>query len=165
MWAIVKFDKKKFDFFKRELRTKLGHNHILYSPKILINKYKNNKLIKKEFSVLGDYVFLYDKKLQDKEILAKLQFVKGLKNILSGFLFYQKEIVKFINRCKEFENDSGYITQNFFDIQEVSKYKFMSGPFVNQIFQITNIQHNKIRILIGDLKTTIKKKEFLFNRI
>ena len=47
MWAIVKFDKKKFDFFKRELRAKLGHNHILYSPKILINKYKNNKLIKK----------------------------------------------------------------------------------------------------------------------
>ena len=33
MWAIVKFDKKKFDFFKRELRTKLGNNHILYSPK------------------------------------------------------------------------------------------------------------------------------------
>ena len=52
MWAIVKFDKKKFDFFKRELRNKLGHNHILYSPKILINKYKNNKLIKKEFQFI-----------------------------------------------------------------------------------------------------------------
>ena len=165
MWAIVKFDKKKFDFFKRELRTKLGHNHILYSPKILINKYKNNKLIKKEFGVLGDYVFLYDKKLKDKEILAELQFAKGLKHILSGFSFYQKEIVKFINRCKEFENESGHITQNFFDIQETAKYKFMSGPFVNKIFQIINIQQNKIKILIGDLKTTIKKKEFLFNRI
>ena len=108
---------------------------------------------------------MYDKKLQDKEILAKLKFIKGLKNILSGFLFYQKEIVKFINRCKELENDSGYITQNFFDIQEDSKYQFMSGPFVNKIFQIINIQHNKIKILIGDLKTTINKKEFLFNRI
>ena len=163
MWAIIKFDKKNFHFFKIELRNKLGRDHILYSPKILINKYKNNKLIKKEFSVLGDYIFLYDKKLKDKEILAKLQFAKGLKHILCGFLFYQKEIVKFINRCKEFENESGYITQNFFDIQEISKYKFMSGPFVNKIFQIINIQQNKIKILIGDLKTTIKKEEFLFN--
>ena len=57
------------------------------------------------------------------------------------------------------------MNQNFFDKQEVSKYKFMSGPFVNKIFQITNIQHNKIKILIGDLKTTINKKEFLFSRI
>ena len=135
MWAIIKFDKKNFHFFKKDLRNKLGHGHILYSPKILVNKYKNNKLIKKEFSVLGDYVFLYDEKLKDKEILAKLQFAKGLKHILSGFLFYQKEIVKFINRCKEFENESGYITQNFFDIKEISKYKFISGPFVNKIFQ------------------------------
>ena len=28
MWAIVKFDKKKFDFFKRELTTKLGKNQL-----------------------------------------------------------------------------------------------------------------------------------------
>ena len=165
MWTIIKFDKKNFYFFKKELKIKLGRDHILYCPKILVDKYKNNKLIKKEFNILGDYVFCYDKKLQDKEILAKLKFVKGLKYILSGFLFSQEEIVKFINKCKEFENDSGYITQNFFDIHEVSKYQFMSGPFVNKIFQIINIQHNKIKILIGDLKTTINKKEFLFNRI
>ena len=97
--------------------------------------------------------------------MCESNYIKGLKNILSGFLFYQKEIVKFINKCKEFENDRGYITQNFFELQEILKYKFVSGPFVNKIFQIINIQQNKIKILIGDLKTTIKKKEFLFNRI
>jgi len=165
MWIVIKFDKKNFDFFKKELKIKLSCDHTLYCPKILIHKYKNNKLIKKEFNILDDYVFCYDKKLQDKEILAKLKFVKGLKYILGGFLFSQEEIVKFIDKCKEFENDRGYITQNFFDLQEILKYKFVSGPFVNKIFQIINIQQNKIKILIGDLKTTIKKKEFLFNRI
>ena len=65
MWAIIKFDKKNFNFFKKELKTRLGSNHILYCPKILIDKYKNNKLIKEEFNILGDYVFCYDKKLQN----------------------------------------------------------------------------------------------------
>ena len=165
MWIVIKFDKKNFDFFKKELKIKLSRDHTLYCPKILIHKYKNNKLIKKEFNVLGDYVFCYDKKFQDKEILIKLKFVKGLKYILDGFLFSQEEILKFINRCKEFENDSGYITQNFFDLKEISKYKFVSGPFVDKIFQIINLQKNTINILIGDLRTTIKKKEFLFNPV
>jgi len=165
MWIVIKFDKKNFDFFKKELKTKLSPGHTLYCPKILINKYKNNKLIKKEFNILGDYLFCYDKRFKDKENLAKLKFVKGLKDILSGFLFSQQEILKFIHRCKKFENNSGYITQNFFDLQEISEYKFVSGPFVDKIFQIINLQKNKINILIGDLKTTIKKKEFLFNPV
>ena len=49
MWAIIKFDKKNFNFFKRELKMKLSCEHVLYCPKILIQKYKNNKLIEKEF--------------------------------------------------------------------------------------------------------------------
>ena len=165
MWAVIKFDAKNFDFFKRELKTKLSCNHVLYCPKLLIQKYKNNKLIKKEYNILGDYVFCYDKKFQNEEILTKLKFVKGLKCILGGFSLYQEEIVKFINQCKKFENHNGYITQNFFQPQEDLKYKFISGPFVNTIFQIINIQKNKIKISMGDLKTTIKKEDFLFNPI
>ena len=165
MWIIIKYDSQNFDFFKKELETKLSCDYDLYCPKLLVQKYKNNKLIKKEFNILGDYIFCYDKKLKNKEILAKLKFVKGLKYILSGFTSSQNEIVKFINQCKKFENTEGYITQNFFKLQEESKYKFVSGPFVNTIFQIINIQKNKIKILMGDLKTTIKRKDFLFNPI
>ena len=113
MWAVIKFDAKNFNFFKRELRAKLSCNHVLYCPKLLIQKYKNNKLIKKEYNILGDYVFCYDKKFQNEEILTKLKFVKGLKCILGGFSLYQEEIVKFISQCKKFENHNGYITQNF----------------------------------------------------
>ena len=165
MWAIIKFDKKNFNFFKRELKMKLSCEHVLYCPKILIQKYKNNKLIEKEYNILDDYVFCYDKKLNNKEILFKLKFVKGLKYILEGFSSSQEEIVEFINKCRELENNKGYITQNFFNLQKDLRYKFVSGPFVNKIFQIINIQQNKVKILMGDLKTTIKKKEFLFNPI
>ena len=66
-----------------------------------MDKYKNNKLIKKEFNILGDYVFCYDKKLQDKEILAKLKFVKGLKYILNGFLFSQKHFLNILFQFHE----------------------------------------------------------------
>ena len=165
MWTIIKFDVKNFDFFKKGLKIKLSCDHVLYCPKLLIHKYKNNKLIKKEYNILGDYAFCYDKKLQNKEILAQLKFVKGLKYILNGFSSSQEEIVKFINKCKKFENRDGYIDQNFFQLQENSKYKFATGPFIDTIFKIISIQQNKIKILMGDLKTTIKKKDFLFNPV
>ena len=165
MWTVIKFDRKKFSFFKNELRNKLSTEHFLYYPKLLVRKYKNNKLIKKEYNMLGDYIFCYDKKLANGEILAQLKFVKGLKYILNGSSASQDEIKQFIKTCKEFENKSGYITQNIFQLQKDQKYKFVSGPFIDKIFQIINIQQNKIQILLGDLKTTIKKKEFLFNPI
>ena len=163
MWIIIKFDKKKFNFFKQELKNKLSCNHALYSPKLLIQKYKNNKLIKKEYNILGDYIFCYDKKLKNKEILAQLKFVKGLKYILNGFLSTQEEIDEFIKKCKKLENQNGYITQNLFQLQKDLKYKFISGPFVDEIFKIIKFQQNKIKILMGDLKATIKKREILFN--
>ena len=163
MWTIIKFDKKNYNFFKTELKNKLSCDYVLYCPKILIHKYKNQKLIKKEYNILGDYIFCYDKNLKNKETLSKLKFIRGLKYILSGFSTSQEEIVQFIKKCKEFENSNGYITQSFFSLQENSRYKFASGPFINKIFQIINIQQNKIKILMGDLKTTITKKEFLFN--
>ena len=163
MWIIIKFDKKNFNLFKKELENKLSKDHILYCPKLLIEKYRNNKLTKKEYNILGDYIFCFDKKFKEKNTLSRLNFTKGLKYILSGFFSSQNEIVKFINKCKEFENSNGYIVQNIFQLQEDLKYKFISGPFVDKIFQIVNIQQNRIKILMGDLKTTIHKKQFLFN--
>ena len=53
--------------------------------------------------------------------------------------------------------------QNFFQLQKDLKYQFVSGPFVDKIFQIINIQQKGIKILMGNLKTTINKKDFLFN--
>jgi len=60
---------------------------------------------------------------------------------------------------------NGYITYNIFDISINSFYKFKSGPFVEKIFKIISLQKNKIDILMGEIKTTINKKDYLFSSI
>jgi hypothetical protein len=162
MWTVVKFDKKNFHLLKEDFKKKIGTEYIIYRPKILIQKYKKNKLINEEFNLLGDYLFCYHKNFNNSETINKLKFTRGLKYFLHGFIQSQKEIKKFIQKCKNYENNEGYLMQNFFELYTNSKYKFTSGPFVEMIFKIINLQKNKINILLGNMKTTIKKDEFLF---
>ena len=162
MWTILKFHKKKIGFLKKDFQEKLGNDHIIYTPKILVKKYRKNIVINKEISLLGDYLFCFHKNFRNPNIINQLKFTRGLKYFLTDFLISQNEIQNFVNKCKELENTKGYITQNIFEIIENKKYKFLSGPFADQIFKIMQIQKNKINILIGNLKTRINKKEFLF---
>ena len=163
MWTVLKFDKKKFEFLKKDISKKLGKNYEIYYPKLVIQKFKNNKLVNKEFDLLGDYLLCFHKDFSDSETIKKLKFCRGLKYFLNGFKSSQTEIEKFIHKCKKNENRNGLLTKNFLDLQIKSKYKFTSGPFVEKIFEIINLQKNKIDILMGNLKTTIKKEEFLFS--
>ena len=165
MWTIIKFDKKKLTFLKEDLKNKFGSNYFVYSPKLLIKKYKNNKTIKKEINILGDYILCYHKDFENREKTNKLKFCRGLKYLLNGFRESQNEIEEFVNKCKEFEDKDGYLTQSFYQLNINKKYKFISGPFSEKIFEIINLQKNKIEILMGNLKTKINKKEFLFNPV
>ena len=92
MWAIIKFDKKNLEFLKKNINKKLGNEVEFYLPKLFIQKYKNNKLVGREFNLLGDYLFFFHKKLGNKEILNTLQFTRGLKYFLEGFSGSQNEI-------------------------------------------------------------------------
>jgi len=163
MWTIVKFDKKKLDFLKEDFTKKLGKDFIIYNPKLFIQKYKNNKLINKEFSLLGDYLLCFHKGFKNPATINKLKFCRGLKYFLTGFIQSQNEIKKFVNRCKNSENKRGYLSQAFYQLHINSNYKFYSGPFAETIFKIIGLQKNKINILLGNIKTTIKKNDFLFN--
>ena len=165
MWVILKFKNKSIETLKKEFSKVLGKDYIIYMPKLFVKKYKNNKLIEKEFNLLGDYLFCFHKKLGDKKIINTLQYSKGLKYILNGFSQSQIEIKNFIQRCKKSETNNGYISQDFFDININSECQFISGPFSNTIFKIIEMQKNKIKILIGNLRTTINKKEFLFKPV
>ena len=78
---------------------------------------------------------------------------------------YQKDIKEFIEKCKKMENPKGYISHSLFEVNLNSKYKFFTGPFTEKIFKIINFKKNKIDILIGNLKTTINKKEYIFKPI
>ena len=42
MWTIIKFDKKRLGFLKKDFREKLGEDFAIYSPKLTFKKYKNN---------------------------------------------------------------------------------------------------------------------------
>ena len=163
MWTIVKFDKKKLDFLKEDFTKKLGKDFIIYNPKLFIQKYKNNKLINKEFNLLGDYLLCFHKDFKNPATINKLKFCRGLKYFLTGFIQSQNEIKKFVNRCKNSENKRGYLSQAFYQLHINSNYKFYSGPFAETIFKIIGLQKNKINILLGNIKTTIKKNDFLFN--
>ena len=47
----------------------------------------------------------------------------------------------------------------FFEIYEKLQYKFSSGPFVDKIFSIVSYQKNKLNILLGNIRTTLKRKD------
>jgi|TARA_B100001063_G_C16689068_1_gene516014 hypothetical protein len=162
MWTVLKLDKKRLSFLKEDFKNKLDMDFVFYSPKLLIEKFKKNKISKCEFDLLGDYVFCYHKKFEQPSTINILKFSRGLKYFLDGFISSQNEIQEFVNNCKKFENKNGYITHNIFKILADKKYKFSSGPFTSQIFKIIEIQKDKLSISIGNIKTKINKKSFLF---
>ena len=100
MWTIIKFDKKKLYFLKKDLQIKLGNNFKIYIPKLFLHKYKKNKLIEKEYNLLGDYLFCYHDDFSNNENIKKLQYSRGLKYFLNGFVKSQNEIIKFISNVR-----------------------------------------------------------------
>ena len=165
MWAILKFQKNNLSLLKDDLNKKLGQDMKIYIPKLRIQKFQNNKLKSKEINLLGDYIFCFHSNLKEKKIVNSLRYTRGLKYFLDGFNQSQKEIEKFIEKCKVSENQDGFLSKEFFELELNKKYKFSSGPFSDKIFQIVNLQKKRIKVLIGNMKTTIKRKEFLFTPV
>ncbi len=163
MWAILKFDRKNFHILKGDLKKKIGEDCIFYRPKMLIKKFRNNRIIHKEVDILGDYIFCFHSNFQKRTTINQLKFTRGLKYFLDGFVEFQSNIKEFIEKCKKLENERGFISESLFELKINSEYKFGSGPFADNIFKIINFNKNTINILIGNIKTTINKKEFLFN--
>ena len=114
---------------------------------------------------MGDYLLCFHKDFKNPSTTNKLKFCRGLKYFLNGFIESQNQIEEFVRRCKDSENKGGYLSTSFYQLHINSKYKFVSGPFAEKIFQIINFQKNRINILMGNIKTTIKKQEFLFNPV
>ena len=164
MWVVAKYDKKKANFFLEDLKKKLKNEVVIYNPRVKIEKFHKNKLISKEFNILGDYILCFNPQFENQKILNNLQFTKGLKYFLKGFYKSQNEIKEFIKKCKKSENDNGFLSSDFFDIKINKKYKFNNGPLTNLIFQVLEIQKTKFKILMSDKIATIKKG-FLFSSL
>lgn len=164
MWTILKFNKKDINLLFDDLKKKIGKDVIIYKPKIIVESFRKNKLVKKEIYLLGDYLLCYHEKFNQLDLRC-FAFLRGLKYFLNGSGVAQKEIKAFVDMCKNSENNKGFITTNFFELIKNQEYKFKTGPFAQKIFKIVNFQKNKIDIILGNIKTSINKKKFLFNPI
>ena len=133
MWTVIKFNQNNLNFLKKEIIKKLGKDVEIYSPKLLIQKFKKQKMVNIEFNLLGDYLFCFHDKFHRHETLNQLKFTRGIKYFLSGFSCSQNEIKNFINQCKKAENKKGYLNHNFIRLLENASYKFSSGPFSSVI--------------------------------
>ena len=88
---------------------------------------------------------MFSQWFQNPEILNKLKF----KNEIFFRRFIKLAATEnFISKCKNSENNQGYLTKNIFNLYKDREYKFFSGPFTNMIFKIINIQKKKMEILI-----------------
>ena len=76
----------------------------------------------------------------------------------------QKEISEFISYCKKHQDSNGYLNQDFFNFSEIKKGIFLSGPFTNLMFEVIGGQKEKLKILIGNITTTITKKNYYLYR-
>ena len=165
MWTVVKYNRKKLTLMQQEMRRRFGENLLIYKPKLLIQKYKNNKLVNKEIDLMGDYLFCYHSDFKKKFFLDKVKFIIGVKYFLDGYIEFQKDLDNFIMNCKKFEDKKGFISQNIYDFKKNNLYKFHSGPFTDKIFKIIDLQKNKINILMGEIKATINKQDYFFKPI
>lgn len=166
MWAIAKIKKNSFEIFRDNLIQKIGADCKFFMPKILLQKYKNNKIVDNKMNLLGDYVICFHQSFREENIFYNLKYIKGLKYFLDNTLHpnNQKDINNFVSQIKDIENKNGLITKNF--LAEYLKincnYKFLTGPFLSKIFTVISDNKNKIDILIGDLRLNINKSKFLY---
>ena len=158
MWMVIKYNLKELETLKDSFCKVIGEIPEFYSPKFKYQKYINNKLKKFETKILGNYLICKHEKFSDSKIISLLKNVRGLNYFLSGSEFNQKAIIKFIKFCKSKEDSSGYLTQNFFNLLENTKAKFISGPFAQIIFDIVENKNKKLKILINNKNITISKK-------
>ena len=158
MWAVAKIKIRNLNTFKKDIAKRIGKDIKFYHPKIEYHRYFGDKVKKFEKFILENYIFCYHEKFQTINFVNEVKFLKGLEYFLGGYNQNQNNIIKFIEYCKTFENERGYLTQSFFKAIITKRAKFLSGPFANIIFEVLEKQKNKLKILVGNIVTTIPKK-------
>ena len=150
MWLIFKIKNiKNFLEIKKNLFKLIKVKPTFYLPKICTHIKKGEKVFQKHHYILGNYILVHDTSFNDQSILNKVKYLKGVEYIVKGFKFNQLEIAEFVKRCKNNEDEQGYLSQNFFNIKIGKELKFSSGPFMNFISELIKEQKNKLQVLVG----------------
>ena len=157
MWIVLKYKKSEFGFLRQDFKKILGDLPLIFRPKFKYQKLVKNKLQFLEKDILDDYLICYHEQFRNIKMMTILKNSRGLKYFLLNSQTNQKAIVNFIDYCKKNQDENGYIKQSFFEFSNITRGKFLSGPFTNMIFSVIENQKNKLKILIGKVKTTITK--------
>ncbi len=156
MWTIIKIDLKKLNTFNQDIKKKIGDDVRIYFPKV--------KISNRTLPLIGDYIFCFHNEFRDLSYINKLKFTKGLKYFLNGHIESQSQIEYFVNKCKSLENDKGLLSKNICELIPNSMYQFKTGLLKNEIFKLLEIQKNKIKILINDVKFKVNSNNFIISR-
>mgnify|MGYP001156848528 CR=1 FL=1 len=155
MWIVAKYKINEKNFLIKNIKSSTFNEVKIFCPKIKYEIFFKNKLVPKEKLLLGDYIFFYHPNFSDKNFLKTYSYIRGLKYLLTGTIFHQKEIIEFIEYCKTYEDKNGYIKNNFLNILHDKNYKFTSGPFVNLMFKLIKKNKKNLKILVGNVKTVL----------
>ena len=157
MWIIIKYKRSEYNLLLSRLSKKIK-NIKIYCPKLIYER--NNKFFTNY--ILEDYLFCYHENFNDKRIYAGLKYLNGLTSILEGCSANQNQILKFISLCKKNEDSKGNIAQTFFHQLNISKAKFLNGPFSNLIFEILEKKKKLIKGTLGSIILVLNKKSNLY---
>ena len=158
MWVVFKYKSKEYELVKQNFKKKVSNNINFYNPKIKYFRNINNNLKAKEKYILENYAFCYLENFKDTAYLNKFKNIKGLSYFLTGCVYEQNQILKFINLCIANEKDDGTLSSDFFTRLVSKKAKFLNGPFSNMVFDILKREKNKLKILLGNVVTIVEKK-------
>ena len=164
MWIVAKVKIKDLNTFKKNLAEKIGDDIKFYHPKIEYHKYFGDKVKRFEKFILENYIFCYHAKFKKSNSVNEVKFLRGLEYFLEGYKQNQNNIVKFIEYCRTFENEEGYLKPSFFNKMVKDKAQFISGPFTNMMFEIISEQKNKLKILIGNSTAVIERSRYHYQR-
>ena len=162
MWIVAKMKKNQISILKDSIKKKLGSETEVYVPKIEISQMIKGKLLnKKSKFLLGNYFFIKNNKFENSKILETVKYLKGLHSIIPFAISSQKEIIDFISKCKRNENESGFISQGFFNLIINKKIKFYSGPLTSFICELIEVEKNKIKVLVNNYMVTVNSENKL----
>jgi len=157
MWVVIKYKKNQYNCLLEKFINIFGKDAEFYKPTLRCEKNSTKKKFTDK-NLLGDYVFCFHKKLENFQVINILKNLRGLKEIINGHIFYQKEISSFIKMCKSYEDIDGFITQDFFNHLQITKGKFVNGPLTNLIFDVVSRNSKKLKISINNKTIILDKK-------
>ena len=101
-----------------------------------------------------------------KNVINFLSSTKGLEYFLEGSFLGQSQIDKFITLCKSFEDKKGHVQPSFFKNFLNYKARFLSGPFVDKVFEVIEKKENYIKIILNNFEIKLSdKSKYLYRPV